>query len=55
MIRMLYGVRLVDRVSTGILQDRVGVVVKYNAKPPTVVCHVIRRDINSQIREAMGA
>ena len=54
MIRMLYGVRLVDRVSTGILQDRVGVVVKYNAKPPTVVCHVIRRDINSQIREAMG-
>ena len=41
MIRMLYGVRLVDRVSTGILQDRVGVVVKYNAKPPTVVwsCH----------------
>ena len=28
MIRMMHGVRLVDRVSTDVLQDRVGVVVK---------------------------
>ena len=28
MIRMMYGVRLVDRVSTDVFRDRVGVVVK---------------------------
>ena len=28
MIRMMCGVKLVDRVSTGVLRDRVGVVVK---------------------------
>ena len=28
MIRMMYWVRLVDRVSTDVLRDRVGVVVK---------------------------
>ena len=57
MIRMMCGVRLVDRVSTDVLWDKVGVVV-------TIKCsiiqrrlrwygHVIRRDISSQIREVM--
>ena len=56
MIRMC-GVRLVDRVSTEVLWDRVGIVVKIEG----VIIqshlqwygHVICQDINSQIREVM--
>ena len=55
LIRMMCGVKLVDRLLTDVLQDKVGVFVKiedliiqsclqwYN--------HFIRTDINSQIRE----
>ena len=57
MIRMMCGMRLVDRVSTGVFQDRVGVVVKirYMIIQSRLQwhVHVIRRDINSQIREIM--
>ena len=53
-IRMMYGVRLVDRVSTDVLHGRVGVVVRIDDQN----ClrwygHVMRGDINSQINEAM--
>ena len=57
MIRMMCGVRLVDRVSTDVLRDKVGVVV--TIKDSIIQrClrwygHVIRRDISSQIREVM--
>ena len=57
MIRMMCGVRLVDRVSTDVLWDKVGVVV--TIKDSIIQrClrwygHVIRRDISSQIREVM--
>ena len=57
MIRMMCGVRLVDRVSTDVLRDKVGVVV--TIKDSIIQrClrwygHVIRRDIRSQIREVM--
>ena len=57
MIRMMCGVRLVDRVSTDVLCDRVSVVVKTE---DTITQsrlrwygHVMRGDINSQIRELM--
>ena len=57
MISMMCGVRLVDRLLTDVLRDRVGVVVKIE---DTIIQnrlrwygHVIRRDINSQIREVM--
>ena len=57
MIRMMCGVRLVDRVSTDVLQDRVGVVVKIGDMiiKSRMWWHdyVIRRDINSQICEVM--
>ena len=56
MIRMC-GVRLVDRVSTDVLRDRVGIVVKTDdmiIQSRLRWCgHVIRGDINSQIHEVM--
>ena len=57
MIRMMCGVRLVDRVSTDALRDRVGVVVTIEdfiiQRRLRWYGHVIRRDISSQIREVM--
>ena len=57
LIRMIYRVRLVDRVSTEVLCDRVGVVVKIedmiSQKCLRWCDHVMREDINSQIREVM--
>ena len=57
MIRMMCGVRLVDRVSTDVLCDRLGVVVK-NEDMIIQSClwwygHVMCGDINSQIRAVM--
>ena len=57
MIRMMCGVRLVDRVSTDVLRDRVGVVVTTKdfiiQRRLRWYGHVICRDISSQIREVM--
>ena len=57
MIRMICGVRLVDRVSTDVLRDKVGVVmtIKDSIIQRRLTCygHVIRRDISPQIREVM--
>ena len=57
MIRMMCGVRLVDRVSTDLLRDRVGVVVKIEdfiiQRRLRWYGDVIRRDTSSQIREVM--
>ena len=56
MIRMTCGVRLVDRVSTNVLRDRVGVVVKIEDIIQNRLQwygHVMRKDINSQRREVM--
>ena len=57
MIRMMCGVRLVDRVSTDVLRYRVGVVVTIEdfiiQRRLRWYGHVIRRDISSQIREVM--
>ena len=57
MIRMMCGVRLVDRVSTDILRDRVGVVVKIEdlmiQSRLQWSGHVMHGDINSQMREVM--
>ena len=56
-IRMMCGVRLVDRVSNDVLHDRVSVVVKI--KDMIIQSHlswygyVMHGDINSQIREVM--
>ena len=56
MVRMMCGERLVDRVSTDVLRDRVGVV---NIKVMIIQSrlrwcgHFMRGDINSQIREVM--
>ena len=56
-IRMMCGVRLVDRVSTDVLRDRVGVVVTIEdfiiQRRLRWYGHVIRRDISYQIREVM--
>ena len=56
-IRMMCGVRLVDRVSTDFLRDKVGVVVTIKnsiiQRRLRWYGHVIRRDISSQIREVM--
>ena len=57
MIRMMCGVRLVDRVSTDVLCDRLGVVVK-NEDMIIQSClwwygHVMCGGINSQIRAVM--
>ena len=57
MIRIMCGVRLVDRVSTDVLRDRVGVVVKIEdmiiQSRLRWYGHVMCGDINSQIREVM--
>ena len=57
MIRMVCEVRLVDRVSTDVLCLRVGVVVKTEDMITQSHLgwygHVMRGDINSQIREVM--
>ena len=57
MIRMMCGVRLVDRVSTDVLRDRVGVIMKIEDMiiqgPLRWYSHVVHGDINSQIREVM--
>ena len=57
MIRMMCGVRLVDRVSTDVLCDRVSVVVKtedmITQSRLRWYGHVMRGDINSQIRKLM--
>ena len=56
-IRMMCGVRLVDRVSTEVLLDRVGVVVKIEdmiiQSRLGWYGHVMRGDVNSQIHEVM--
>ena len=54
MIRMMCGVRLIDRVSTDVLRDRVGVAAKI--EDMIIQCHLrwygytMRGDINSQNR-----
>ena len=57
MIRMMRGVRLVDRVSTDVLHDRVDVIVKIEdliiQSRLLWFGHVMRGDINSQIRAVM--
>ena len=57
MIRMMCGVRLVDRLSTDVLRDRVSVVVKTEdliiQNHLWWFGHVMRGYINSQIREVM--
>ena len=57
MIRMMCGVKLVDRVSTDILRDMVGAVVKIEdmiiQSRFRWYSHAIRRDINSEIREVI--
>ena len=53
----MYGVRLVDRVLTDVLHDRVGVVVKIEdmmiESHLQWYGHAMHGDINSQIREVM--
>ena len=57
MMRMMCGVRLVDRVSTDVLHDRVGVVVKIEEMIVQSRLrwygHVMRGDISYQICEVM--
>ena len=57
MTRTMCGVRLVDRVPTDVLRDRVGVVVKIEdmiiQSRLQWSGHVMRGDVNSQIREVM--
>ena len=57
MIRIICGVRLVDRVLTDVFRDRVGVVVKIEYLIIQSCLrwygHVMRGDINSQIREVV--
>ena len=57
MIRIICGVRLVDRVLTDVLHDRVGVVVKIDnmiiQSPLQWYVHVMHGDINSQIHAVM--
>ena len=59
MIKMMFGVRLVDRVSTDVLRNRVGVGVKIeDMKIQSRLRwygHVMRRDINSQTHEVIEA
>ena len=59
LIRMMCGVRLVDKVSTDILRDRVGVVEKIEdmiiQSRLRWYGHIMRGDINFQIREVMEA
>ena len=58
MIKMMCGVRLVDSVSTDVLHDRVGVVVKVEdliiqSRLWWWYGHVMCGDINSQVCEVM--
>ena len=57
MISMICGASLVDRVSTDVVWDRVGVGVKIEGMIIQTRLlwygHIIRRDINSQIREVV--
>ena len=57
MIRMMCAVRLVDRLSTDVPQDRVGVAVKIEDMIMQTCLqwcnYVIRQDINFQIHEVM--
>ena len=57
MIRMICGVRLIDRVSTDVLRDRVGVVMKIAdliiQSRLRWYGHVMLGDINFQIHEVM--
>ena len=56
MIRMMFGVRLVDRVSTDALHDRAGVVVKIEDIIQSRLRWyglIMREDINYHIREVM--
>ena len=57
MIRIMCGVRLVDGVSTDVLRDRVGVVVKIEdliiQSRLLWYGHVMRGDINFHTREVM--
>ena len=57
MIKMMCGMRLVDRVLTDVLRDKVGVVVTIKdfiiQRRLRWYGHVIRRDISSQIHEVM--
>ena len=57
MIRMMYGVRLVDRVSTDVLWDKVGLVVTIKdsiiQRRLRWYGHVIHQDISFQIHEFM--
>ena len=57
MIKMMYGVRLIDRVSNAVLNDRVGVVVDIEdmiiQSHLWWYGHVMHGDINSQICEVM--
>ena len=57
MNKMMYEVRLFDRVSTDVLRDSMGVVVKIEdmtiQRRLRWYDHVMCGDINSQIREAM--
>ena len=56
-IKIIYGVRLVDRVSTDVFSDTVGFVVKIGDMIIQGCLqgygHIMRGDINSQIREVM--
>ena len=57
MIRMMCRMRLVDRVSTDVLRDRVDAVAKIEdmiiQNRLRWFGHIMRGDINSQIREVM--
>ena len=57
MVRMMCGVRLVDRLSTDAVRDKLGVTVKIEEMiiqgRLRWYGHVMCRDINSQIREVM--
>ena len=57
MIRMICGVRLVYRVSTNVLRERLGVVVKIEDMIIQNLLrwygHVMHGDINSQMHEVM--
>ena len=50
MMRMISGVKLVDRVSADVLHDKVGVVVKIQ---DVIIQSRLLEDINSQILEVM--
>ena len=49
-MRMISGVKLVDRVSADVLHDKVGVVVKIQ---DVIIQSRLLEDINSQILEVM--